>query len=176
MNYALLWWVRSSRTQEPVLWSSIVEQLVSISQWEYGGLAQPVFAYLKHKNEQQYCPEQVYQQELKPQAKIGYCICSSYYLFHHAILCSLYLRAPTNWEQHLMINFFVNIRALRKASFIFEVSSFLISRCFATKWYLHGTSNPFPCFLVPRDTTMLATAMDSELEESYPFADVVEDN
>ena len=37
---------------------------------------------------------------------------------------------------------------------------------FATKQYLHGTS---------RDTTRLATATDSELEESDPFADVEED-
>ena len=28
-------------------------------------------------------------------------------------------------------------------------SSFLMSHCFAIKRYLHGTSNPFPCFLLP---------------------------
>ena len=96
---------------------------------------------------------------------VVYCICSirhrSYYLFHHVILCGFYSRVATNWEWHLLnsvlfmklVKSFVNIRALRKsfikltknynamAWFWSKPSSFLISRCFATKRYLHGTSN-----------------------------------
>ena len=54
-------------------------------------------------------------------------ICSirrrGYYLFHHAILCGSYSRAATNRERRLLnsvllVKSFVNVRALRKASFI----------------------------------------------------------
>ena len=101
-----------------------------------------------------------------------YCIClirrRGYYLFHYASLYSFCSRAATNHERRLLnsvlsVKSFGNvIRALRKACFIrltknYDVvtwfwsqpSSFLISRHFATKRYLHGTSNLFPCFLLP---------------------------
>ena len=59
----------------------------------------------------------------------------------------------------LSVKYLVIVRALRKASFIrltkncdavtwgWSKPSSLISRRFASKRYLHGTSNPFPCFL-----------------------------
>ena len=90
--------------------------------------------------------------------------CHGYYLFDRAILCGFYSRAATNRERRLFssvfsVKSFVIVRALRKASFIrltkncdavtwFWSKHFsLINRRFATKQYLHGTSNPFPCFL-----------------------------
>ena len=49
--------------------------------------------------------------------------CRGYYLFHHAILCGFYFRAATIRERHILnsvvsVKSFVNVRALRKASFI----------------------------------------------------------
>ena len=90
--------------------------------------------------------------------------CHGYYLFDRAILCGFYSRAATNRERRLFssvfsVKSFVIVRALRKASFIrltkncdavtwfWSKHSSLINRRFATKQYLHGTSNPFPCFL-----------------------------
>ena len=94
-----------------------------------------------------------------------YRICSirrcGYYLFHCAILCGFYSRVATNWERRLLnsafsVKSFVIVRVLRKASFIrltkncnavtwfWSKPSSLISRRFATKRYLHGTSNAFP--------------------------------
>ena len=96
-----------------------------------------------------------------------YRICSirrrGYYLFRRAILCSFYSRAATNQKRRilnsvLLVKYFVIVRALRKASFItltnncdavawfWSKPSSLINRCFATKQYLHGTSNPFLVF------------------------------
>ena len=86
------------------------------------------------------------------------------YLFHRAILCGFYSRAATNRERRLLnsgfsLKSFVIVRALWKVSFVrltkncdavawFWSKPFsLISRCFATKRYLHGTSDPFPRFL-----------------------------
>ena len=105
-----------------------------------------------------------------------YRICSirhhGYYLFHRAILCGFYSRAATNWERHLLnsvlsVKSFVIVTASRKASFIrltkncdavtwfWSKPSSLISRRFATKQYLHGTSNPFPRFLPMISHTMI---------------------
>ena len=59
--------------------------------------------------------------------KDRYRICSirrrGYYLFHHANLFGFYSRAATYRERHLLnsvflVKSFVNVRALRKASFI----------------------------------------------------------
>ena len=91
-----------------------------------------------------------------------YRICSirrhGYYLFHRTILCGFYSRAAFI-KLRVLIKIFVIVRALRKASYIrlmkncdvvawFWSKPFsLISRRFATKRYLHGTSDPFPCFL-----------------------------
>ena len=56
----------------------------------------------------------------------NYCICSirhpGYCLFHHTILCSFYSRVATNREWRLLnsvlsVKSFLNVRALRKASF-----------------------------------------------------------
>ena len=46
---------------------------------------------------------------------------------------------------------FCKCKGFEKSQFykINKPSSFLMSRHFATKRYLHGTSNPFPCFLLP---------------------------
>ena len=93
----------------------------------------------------------------------NYCICSirhpGYCLFHHAILCSFYSRVATNREWRLLnsvlsVKSFLNVRALRKASFgrltknydavtwfWSKPSSFLTSHRFATKWYLQSVSS-----------------------------------
>ena len=87
--------------------------------------------------------------------------CRGYYLFHRTILCGFYSRVATNQERRLLnsnfpVKSFIIVRALRKTSFtrftkncdavtwFWSKPSSLISRHFATKWYLHGTSNAFP--------------------------------
>ena len=96
-----------------------------------------------------------------------YPICSGLTVFarsdsaatHRTILCGFYSRAATNQERRLFnsvfsVKSFVIVRALRKASFIRLTNlrcgdlickpSSLISPRFATKRYLHRTSNLFP--------------------------------
>ena len=94
-----------------------------------------------------------------------YRICSirhyDYYLFHHTILCSFYLRAAFI-KLSAIGKIFHKCKGFEKSQFyeinkelrcgdlvLKQTSSFLISRRFATKQYLHGTSNPFSCFLLP---------------------------
>ena len=81
--------------------------------------------------------------------------CHGYYLFHCTILCDFYSGVATNWERRLLNSsvlgkIFRNCKGFEKNQFHKinedELWCSLISRCFATKRYLHGTSNPFPRF------------------------------
>ena len=98
-----------------------------------------------------------------------YRICSirrrGYYLFHREILCSFYSRVATNQERHLLNSMFSrNCKGLRKSQFYKineELGCSLISLRFATKRYLHGTSNPFPRF---RFRTMIALRASKNAE------------
>ena len=78
--------------------------------------------------------------------------------FHHTILCGFYSRVA--FIKISVISKILRNCALRKASCTYEIMkncdavtwfwskpSSLISRRFATKWYLHSTSNQFPRFL-----------------------------
>ena len=80
-------------------------------------------------------------------SEMSYRICSirrhGYYLFHCAILCGFYLRAVFI-NSVLSVKSFIIVRALLLFD---ELWCSLISRRFATKRYLHSTSNPFPRFL-----------------------------
>ena len=68
-----------------------------------------------------------------------------YYLFHHAILCGFYLWAATIWKQHIKLGMDdEEIHCLKEGGVTAREST-------------------------RRDTATLATATDTELEESDPF-------
>ena len=94
----------------------------------------------------------------------NYRICSirrrGYYLFHHAILCGFYSRAA-----------FIKLSGIGKIFCKckgFEKSQFY-------KINRKGGVAADARESIRRDTATLATATDTELEESDPFADVEED-
>ena len=72
-----------------------------------------------------------------------------YYLFYCTILCGFYSGAAFI-KLSVVGKIFCNCKGFEKSQFYTineELRCSLISHCFATKQYLHSTSNPFPRFL-----------------------------
>ena len=96
-----------------------------------------------------------------------------YYLFHHAILCGFYLRAAFIKLSGIG-KIFCKCKGFEKR--FYKINKELRCGDLVLKQNFQLLDQPSLSYkAVRRDTATLATATDTELEESDPFADVEED-